>query len=60
MSVIWLGDEIKTEIRKYVLDELGISSKKLENEVARKAILFVLRFQRKEFRKAWKEGKLET
>lgn len=59
MSVVWLGDKIRHEIRDFVLNEMGISSTKIEGEVARRAILFAIREKKSEFRKAWKDGLLD-
>lgn len=60
MVVVWIGDKIKKEVRDFVLTELGISSTKIEGEVARKAIVFAVREKKDEFRKAWKEGRLDV
>ena len=60
MSAIWIGYKVRDELRKYVLDDIGISSKKMETEVARRAILYVIRFGSEAFKKSWNDGLLET
>ena len=59
MSVLWIGDKIEKELENYVLKEFGIPGKKLQTEVARKAIIFSIRMKSHEFKQAWTEGLLE-
>lgn len=60
MSVVWIGDDLREKVRKFVLKEIGISSRKLESELIRKAVVFVIDIEPEQFQKAWKEGTLDT
>lgn len=59
MEVLWIGREIGEEITKYVCSELNLPGRKIETEVARRAILFAIRLKQGDFQKAWKDGLLE-
>lgn len=59
MNVLWIGREIGEEISEYVYSELNLSGRKVESEVARRAILFTIRLKQDAFQKAWKDGLLE-
>ena len=60
MNVMWIGDGLSDEIKRFVKEELNLSGKKIETEMARRAILFVIRVQPAEFREAWKNGMLDA
>jgi len=60
MNVIWIGEPLSEEIQGFVKEELNLSGNKIATEMARRAILFVIRVCPEEFREAWKDGLLET
>jgi len=60
MNVMWIGESLSIEIKRFVKDELSLSGTKIETEVARRAILFVIRMKPAEFREAWKNGMLDA
>lgn len=59
MNVMWIGESLGKEIKRFVQEELSLSGKKIETEMARRAILFAMRVTPEEFKDAWKNGLLD-
>ena len=55
-STVWLDKEARELVWDFCVNELGIASTKVFNEVVRRAILFTLKRKKSEFREFLKEA----
>ena len=55
-NTVWLDKEVRGLAWDFCVNELGIASTKVFNEVVRKAILFALKRRKREFKEFLREA----